>query len=181
MKRQVFFSFHYKADACRTGQIRNIGVLEGGKIVSDNDWEKVRGGSYDDIQRWINEQLDKRSCTVVLIGTETANRDWIKYEIMKSWELGKGLVGIYVHNLKDPQTGCSQKGKNPFDNVILQNGATLSSVIKPYDPLPSDAYNCIKNNIESWIEEAIERRPRNIQLMQSSRQYLCEKIFRNGM
>ncbi len=35
-KRQVFFSFHYEADAWRAAQVRNMGVVEGNEPVSDN-------------------------------------------------------------------------------------------------------------------------------------------------
>jgi hypothetical protein len=41
-KRQVFYSFHYKNDVMRVAQIRNIGVIEGNKPVSENDWEEVK-------------------------------------------------------------------------------------------------------------------------------------------
>jgi hypothetical protein len=150
MKRKVFFSFHYRADAWRASQIRNMGAVEGDQIVSDNDWEEVKRGGDAAIQRWIDGQLSSRSCTIVLIGAETAGRKWIDYEIKKSWELGKGLVGIYIHNLENSQKSRSQKGKNPFDN--------LSGVVKTYDPPyfnSKDVYNYIKNNLEGWIEEAI--------------------------
>ena len=36
MIRKVFFSFHYKRDNWRAAQVRNIGVIEGNKTVSDN-------------------------------------------------------------------------------------------------------------------------------------------------
>lgn len=42
MKRQVFYSFHFKNDAWRAGQVRNIGVIEGNKPVSENEWEEVK-------------------------------------------------------------------------------------------------------------------------------------------
>ena len=38
-KRQVFYSFHFKNDSWRAGQVRNIGVVEGNMPVSSNDWE----------------------------------------------------------------------------------------------------------------------------------------------
>ena len=41
MARKAFYSFHYKPDASRAGQVRNIGVVEGNTPVSDNDWETV--------------------------------------------------------------------------------------------------------------------------------------------
>lgn len=42
MKRQVFFSFHFDKDIWRVGQIRNMGIVEGQDLFSDNGWEKVR-------------------------------------------------------------------------------------------------------------------------------------------
>lgn len=41
-KRQVFYSFHFKNDSWRAGQVRNIGVVEGNTPVSSNDWEEVK-------------------------------------------------------------------------------------------------------------------------------------------
>lgn len=42
MKRQVFYSFHYKQDSRRVAQIRNIGAIEGYASVSDYNLEKVK-------------------------------------------------------------------------------------------------------------------------------------------
>ena len=41
-----------------------------------------------------------RSCVVVLIGSKTANREWVQYEIKKAWKDGKALLGVYIHGLK---------------------------------------------------------------------------------
>jgi hypothetical protein len=95
MGRRVFYSFHYKPDNWRASQVRNIGVIEGNKPVSDNDWEKVKKGGDKAIQNWIDDQLKGRSCTIVLIGEKTAGRKWIKYEIEKSWNSGKGVLGRF--------------------------------------------------------------------------------------
>src|SRR5690242_18195928 len=101
MARKVFYSFHYVADAWRTSQVRNIGVVEGNQPASDNSWEQIKKGGEQAIKRWIDGQLYGRTCTVVLIGSNTAGRKWINYEIETSWNEGKGLVGIYIHKLKD--------------------------------------------------------------------------------
>lgn len=99
-----------------------------------------------------------RSCVVVLVGEETANRPWVQYELKKAWEDDKGLLGIYIHNLKCPRNGKSNKGQNPFDQFTFDNGSKLSSVVKCYNPSSTDAYNDIKNNVEDWIEAAIQSR-----------------------
>ena len=101
MKRRVFYSFHYEADNWRAAQVRNIGAIKGNRPATDNDWEAVKRGGDAAIRRWIAGQMHGRSCTVVLVGTNTANRKWINYEIVESWKQGMGVVGIHVHGLRD--------------------------------------------------------------------------------
>lgn len=159
MKRQVFYSFHYKNDVRRVSQVRNIGALEDNKPVSDNAWEEVKRKGDDNIKQWINDNMKYRSCVIVMIGEETANRKWVKYEIEKAWNDGKGLLGIYIHNLKDPVTGKCSQGKNPFTLFTMKrDNKSLADIVKCYNPNPNDAYNDIKNNIENWVEEAIKIR-----------------------
>lgn len=159
MGRKVFFSFHYKNDNARAAQVRNMGVIEGNAPIKDNEWEKVKKEDAS-IKKWIDDQLSGKSCTVVLIGEETAGRKWINYEIEKSWELGKGIVGIQIHNLKNLDGEQSTEGKNPFDKFTL-DGKPLSKIIKVYNPpykISTNVYSHIKENIESWVEEAIKIR-----------------------
>ena len=160
MARRVFYSFHYALDAWRTSQVRNIGVVDGNKPASDNAWETIKKGGDQAIKKWIDDQLSGRSCTIVLIGKETSERKWIKYEIEASWNNNKGVVGIYIHNLKDQDGKQTTKGNNPFDSFTI-NGKLLSSAVKAYNPPYTDSklvYNYISNNLSDWIEEAIEIR-----------------------
>lgn len=157
-KRQIFYSFHYANDVMRVQQIRNIGALEDNKPVAPNEWEEVRRRGDAGIKRWIDDNMAYRSCVVVLVGTETANRPWVQYEIRKAWEEGKGLVGIHIHNIKCPRNGVSWKGPNPFDQFTLPTGQRLSSVVECYDPFFMNAYGDIAANMEVLIERAIARR-----------------------
>jgi len=165
MARRVFFSFHYKPDNWRASQVRNMGVVEGNPPASDNDWESITRGGDAAIERWIAAQLSGRSCTIVLIGTNTAGRKWINYEIAKSWNDRKGVLGIFIHNLKDKEENQSRKGSNPFDQVTINSGATkLSSVVKAYDPpysTSTSVYNHINDNLAAWIEEALQIREKH--------------------
>ena len=159
MKRQVFYSFHYGNDVRRVAQIRNIGALEDNKPVSANEWEEVKRKGQKAIEKWIDDNMRYRSCVIVLVDEETANRPWVKYEIEKAWNEGRGVVGIYIHNIKDPLNGKCHKVRNPFDNITLDSSVTKhSSKVKFYNLSPNDAYNDIRNNIEAWVEEAIEIR-----------------------
>lgn len=162
MARRVFYSFHYKPDNWRVSQVRSIGTVEDNKPANDNDWETVTSGGDEKIKKWIADQLNGRSCTVLLIGKDTAGRKWINHEIIKTWDDKKGILGIYIHNLKNSDGDQTSKGKNPFDYITI-GGTTnkLSSVVKVYDPPYSnskDVYNHIANNLESWIDEAIKIR-----------------------
>lgn len=158
-KRQVFYSFHYQKDVRRVAQIRSIGALEDNKLVSSNDWEEVKKKGDAGIKEWIDDNMNNRSCVIVMVGEDTSKRKWVKYEIKKAWKDGRGVLGIYIHNIKCPNNGKSNKGANPFENFTLDNGKKkLSSVVKCYDPNPSDAYNDIRNNLEDWIDGAIKIR-----------------------
>jgi len=157
-KRQVFFSFHYDKDNWRAGQVRNMGKVSNSSTFSGNDWEEVKSKSDSVIKKWIDEQMQMRSCIVVLIGSQTSSRKWVKYEIEKAYELGKGIVGIHIHNLKDSDENQSQKGSNPFYHILNKDGKRLSNFVTSYDPPYSTStyvYNDIENHIEQLIEDAI--------------------------
>jgi len=159
MARRVFYSFHYKPDNWRASQIRNIGAVEGNTPVSDNDWETVTKGGEKAIKKWIDGQLEGRSCTIVLIGEKTAGRKYIKYEIEESWNSGKGVLGIYVNNLKNSNGNQASKGRNPFDDFTVgKDKEELSSIVKTYNPpysTSTNVYDYIKKNLSDWVEEAI--------------------------
>lgn len=155
-KRQIFYSFHYDNDVMRVAQIRSIGALEDNKPVSANSWEEVKKKGDSGIKTWIDDNMNNRTCVVVMIGEDTAKRKWVKHEIEKAWNEKRGVLGIYIHNIKCPNYGTSKIGSNPFESFTLNNGnKKLSSVVKCYNPKSTDAYNDIKANLENWIEEAI--------------------------
>jgi hypothetical protein len=74
MARRVFFSFHFANDFWRTQQVRNMNSLEGQTLCSANDWEEVKRKGDASIEKWIGDELQDKTCVVVLVGAETANR-----------------------------------------------------------------------------------------------------------
>lgn len=156
MARKVFFSFHYKRDVRRIVQVRNCWVVrakgEAQPFYDAAEFEeaKKRAGG---IEKWIEEQLKGTSVTVVLFGAETYDREWVRHEIKRSYELGKGILAIDIHNVKDPQLGADVQGKNPLDYwEVEQNGKKVpfSKLYKCYDWVNDDGYN----NFSTWIEAA---------------------------
>lgn len=156
--RKVFHSFDYKRDAMRVQQVKQIGALEGQPLLSSNDWEKVERQGEAAIKRWIDQQMADKDCLIVLIGSGTAGRKWVDYEIVKAWNDGKGVVGIYIHNLKHPVHGTSAMGKNPFDGIDFGQNKKLSAVVKAYNPSSGSPNRWIEDNIEAAVEEAIQIR-----------------------
>lgn len=158
MARKVFYSFHYNGDRDRVAQVRNMGVVEGSPIASDNDWEQIKRGGDRAIQNWIDAQMKGTSCCVVLVGKGTANREWVNYEIDQAWKQKKGVVAVHIYELKDLKGEKSTKGPNPLDHVAIAPGRAVSSMAKIYDPPYYDSkavYAHIANNMAAWIEEAI--------------------------
>jgi len=162
MARRIFYSFHYKPDNWRASQVRNMGVIEGNRPATDNDWETITRSGDDAIKRWIRDQMTGISCIVVLIGANTAGRKWINYEIVEAWNSGKGVLGVHIHNLKDQEQKQGTKGSNPFDYIPFGNGTTkLSSIVRAYDPsyyTSTVVYDYIRQNLAAWVEEAIRIR-----------------------
>lgn len=154
-KEPVFYSFHYDNDVFRVQQIRNMGVVEGDEPVSPNAWEQIKRRGDTAVETWIDDNMKYRRCVVVLIGSQTANRRWVKHEIKRAWELKKGLIGIYIHNLKCPRTGACAIGANPFSNWDV-DGRSMASLVSCHDPSSWDAYGDISRGIAAWVAQAID-------------------------
>lgn len=165
MARKVFFSFHYQNDIFRVNTIRNHKLMKGGYqeagYFDHSLWETVKKDSDLAIKRMINRGLQDTTVTVVLIGSQTANRTWVNYEIAKSYERGNGLLGIYIHQIRCAQSQRTDfRGANPFDFIHLEfpprlcymatSPIPLSNFYPIYDWIDDNGYN----NFKHWIETA---------------------------
>jgi hypothetical protein len=167
MTRKIFHSFRFSHDWWRVQTVRQIGAIEGQTLLSSNDWEAVKNKGDGAVRKWIDGQMSGRSCVVVLIGSATAGRRWVNYEMKKGWQDGKGVVGVHIHGLKNSRQQQTTKGANPLASVDVDTKTgkkKLSSVAKTYDPpyrQSKNVYNYLEANLEDWIEEAIEIRNAN--------------------
>ena len=165
IRRRVFYSFHYAQDSWRAATVRNIGVVEGNRPATDNQWEEVKKGGDAAIRKWIADQMKGRSCTIVLVGSDTAGRRWIDHEIKKTWEFGMALVGIRIHGLRNQDGRMSRKGSDPFGHFTFDDPSgdprRLSSVVTCHDPPGTDSrqrYDWIRDNLAEIVEEALRIR-----------------------
>lgn len=160
MARSAFFSFYYKKDVVRANQVRNSWVTKGDKeaagFTDAAAFEKVEREGDAAVKKWIDGQLSGTSVTVVLIGSETNQREYVKYELQKSYEKGNGVLGIYIHQCKDLSGKTDTKGSNHFGEIGKDaNGKAVyfSSAYTCYDWVDDDGYN----NMGGWIEAAAKK------------------------
>jgi hypothetical protein len=147
MARRVFFSFHHQQDSWRVAQVRNSWLLQKGQTNTFMDaaaWEAVRRKGDNIVKKWIDRELNGTGVTVVLIGRYTAQRRYVQYEIEQSYKRGNGLLGIYIHGIKNPNGHTSAKGKNPLKHIVvtaddpwfgflgLKSEQQLSDIFKTY-------------------------------------------------
>lgn len=157
MVRRVFFSFHYDRDIRRVVQVRNSWVIRAENqtqpFLDKAAWETIRRRGGQAIEKWIEEQLNGTSVTVVLVGAETYTREWVLHEIKRSHQLGKGILAVYIHNVRDPISGTDLKGQNPMDYWTVERdgrSVPLSQLYSTYDWVHDDG----RTNLAGWIEAA---------------------------
>jgi len=121
--RRVFFSFHYEdVSSFRANVVRNSWVThDAGKQNTFSDssiWEAARTRGPAAIKALIDEEgLHGTSVTVVLIGQRTHERRWVKYEIVRSFERGNGIVGVHINRIRDKEGYITSKGLDPLERI----------------------------------------------------------------
>jgi hypothetical protein len=116
MARRVFFSFHFDGDIWRANQVRNANVVAGADLAGffdHSEYVEAKKTADAGIRRMILNHLKDTTVTVVLIGTKTSERPWVKQEIADSIARKNGLLGIYIHHLKDQNLKTSSRGLLP--------------------------------------------------------------------
>jgi len=156
LARKVFFSFHFERDVRRVVQVRNSWVVRPGSeaqpFYDKAEFESAKRNAGG-IERWIEEQLSGTSVTVVLFGAKTYEREWVRHELKRSHELGKGMLAIDLRNVKDPREGTDTPGLNPLDYwSTTRDGRKIpfSGLYRTYDWATDNGYI----NMPAWIEAA---------------------------
>lgn len=141
MARRTFFGFKYYDDVSRAMVVRNSWVTQGKEaagFIDAADFEEIKKGGEDAIEERIDGQLKGTSVTVVLVGRNTCTSRWVKYEIAKSEEIGNGLLGIDISQIKD------------LDGNTSDRCGEIPSGYDFYLWFSDDGYK----NMGDWIEKA---------------------------
>jgi len=159
MARRVFFSFHYDNDINRSMTVRNSWVTQGKEaagFIDKAEFEQMKRQGDATVHRWIDNQLKGTSVTVVLIGSETLNRPFVKYEICESLKRGNAVIGVHINGIRDMQTlKPSTKGKTHTMIGVYYNNYNTPMY---FDDICDGVYDYVTQNgyanMGNWIESA---------------------------
>ena len=115
MARRVFFSFDYRY-VWKVNQIRSMPNIMGTAAAGLQDaslWEEAKKKGDGVIKRMIDKAMENTSVTVVCVTYGTTQRRYINYEIEQSLALGKGLVAVQIHDLRDENRQTGSPGAIP--------------------------------------------------------------------
>lgn len=140
MASRVFFSFHYQdVIDFRANVVRNHGSfkLNAGEAgyYDSSMWEKAKKESSLALKRLINNGLQYTSNTCVLIGSETYERPWVRYELLRSLKKGNHIFGVHINSIKDKNSQIKNQGLNPFEyvGIYAENASEYHLVSKAND------------------------------------------------
>ena len=160
MARRVFFSFHYDNDINRSMTVRNSWVTQGKEAAGFVDkaaFEQAKRQGDAAVHRWIDNQLEGTSVTVVLIGSETLNRPFVQYEIWKSLQRGNAVIGVHINGIKDMRTLMTAAKGNTHTIIGYycdQSPAYFDSICDCiYDYTTQNGFA----NMGTWIESAAQK------------------------
>ncbi len=172
MAKKVFFSFHYQdVIDFRANVVRNHWMMKPDRQVAgffdSSIWESAKKTSVLALKRLINGGLENTSNTCVLVGSETYDRRWVRYEIMKSLEKGNNIFCVHVNSIKGKNGLTKPLGPNPFLYLGYSYNSTGNRV----------RLHEFKNNswveysdLEGWNVRPVEEKFRN-QIYQLSSKY----------
>lgn len=124
MSRSVYFSFHYQdVIDFRANVVRNSGKFrqKGAKFRDSSIWEESEEKQIKKIKSLIDDELKRSSVTCVLIGSDTYSRRFVRYELIKSFEMKKGQVGVGINWIKGKDGNTKfWPGENPFNYLALK-------------------------------------------------------------
>jgi len=124
MPKRVYFAFHYQDVVdFRANVVRKHNFAEGAEEAGYYDysiWEEAKKNSPAALKRLIEAELQNTSATVVLVGSDTWARRWVRYEIFQSLKRGNSVLGIHINGVRGKDQQTKALGPNPFNNLALQ-------------------------------------------------------------
>ena len=119
MLKRIYFS--QDLEDLRADEVRKLCMatpgVEGTGFFEAMSESTMAGPST--IRRQLTSALDNTQVTCVLIGTQTASRRWVRYEIIESLQRRNVLFGVHINGVPDKSQQTKPKGPDPFQQLAL--------------------------------------------------------------
>jgi hypothetical protein len=158
MARRVYFAFHYQNDITRVNVVRNSWLThkdrESAGFFDASLWEKARQTGESALKRMILDGLNGTSVTVFLLGSQTSERPWVRYELEESHKRGNGMLAVRIHGIKNFAGLTSVAGNNIFDTFWTTDSLGMKQYLSATYPLYDWVFNDGYKNFGTWVEKA---------------------------
>ena len=104
IKRKVYFAFTF-SDILRVNNVRQIGKIgpresRNARTFYDRSiWERRSIRNDEGLKNLMRNGVKHSSAVCVLIGTDTWDSRWVKYEIARAVIDGRGLFSVHINSL----------------------------------------------------------------------------------
>lgn len=161
-KVKVFYSFCGNEDSNRVRGILDSLTMHSTQkpagIIAKKEFENLKTEGGEAIHKWIKNELDGTSVTVVFLGTDTLENNFVRYQICESLRHGNAIIGVYINGIEDAQTN-KVSGKCDLHTVIAhyKYGTPIY-----FDYINDGIYDYIaddgEKNLDVWVENAAKKR-----------------------
>lgn len=141
--------------------VRNRWVTYGNQmlsgIIDHAEFEKIERQGDVAIKRWIDNQLNNTTATVVLIGADTLNRRYVQYEICESIKRRNAIIGVYINNVRD-LNGSFSNPCNKHTIIGYYNDGRPAYFDEVADGIYDYVYEDGYSNLDLWVEKAVVKK-----------------------
>jgi hypothetical protein len=138
-KRKAFFSFNFE-DVMRVNNVRQAWKIDHPDSImfrsfyDSSLWESKKLEGEESIKKLIREGVEYSSAVCVLVGSDTWQRRWVRYEIARSVVDRKGLLAVHINGLRHHvRRAADVLGPNPLEYMGV--GKTNSGSLVLYEKI----------------------------------------------
>lgn len=148
VRHKVFVSYHHDNDQDAYEEFSRV-FHDKYEVIHDTSLDRTIGSEEPDyVMRRIRQDYIKgSSCTIVLVGEETANRKYIDWEIKATLDREHGLIGVQLPTARANPNGRISVPARLHDNIESKFALWLS-----WSQLTSST-----DRLERYIADAKER------------------------
>ena len=125
--------------------VRPDSLLAGRTFYDSSLWERRQIEDPETVKRVIREGVGYTSAVCVLVGTETATRRWVRYEIARAVIDKRGLLAVHLNGIRHHQFLVQHvRGSNALAQMAVGK-------IQPYNALLPPVYYLFEYTPQGWV------------------------------